>query len=432
MRQAAWNMKVPASVQLKWLLCGTIFFPLLPDYAGLALEYLLMVANILILAALSYVLSVKVGARSFGVFLVFVVLLLLSLVRSTDILVLEDFFELSKPLLFFLVFCVYLSVFRRYEIASDYTRFIYGVMIAICIFGVLESLLGGFNSFSSVVYKGGRQPVQYKAVIGFISPYTYASLVMLPIGISLFYCLMGYRKLISIVLFLLSLSALVLSQSRTVLLGFLFNCVVLLPLMLGVSWLPNKRYFKALCVGVLAVLVVGLPFFWSYAEDNLRYIYSGISVVIENFDLSDYEKLIYSTPSISNRYEQFVNVWEYQDIVPLFGVAIGKAQFWPESFYALYLLRVGVIGVVIHFGVITAAAVASWRLARFYASADVRMTGFFLGCFYYMCSLPISYFSSAVNDQVRSGMLFYILLALIFSIYSKCFIGGGGMKGRKI
>lgn len=390
-----------------------LFFPLFPDYLGLTLEYLLTVTLIIYFSYAVYNVQ-KVSGLAFILSIVYFFLLLTSLVRSTDILEVKDFFELSKPLMFFLFFIYSYSQVQD-EVSLKYINvFLLRFFFVMVLLAVLEAVLPAVNTLFSFLYKSQRSVVQFKAVLSFISPYTLASILMLPVGYSLIRLFIYRKYLSSSIVFVLSFSSLVLTQSRTVLISFCVTTLIFGIVLCFKSWLPNKRTYRLVFISTICVVILSLPVIWLYMEENLRYLYSGLSVVFNNLDKNFYS-LIYSTPSISNRYEQLMEVIGYQDSIPLIGAAIGKGVFYPESFYALYLLRVGLLGILLHFSILYFAYKATMQLAKYYSNSDIKSTCFFLSLGYYFMSLPFSYFSSAVNDQTRSGFIFYFILGLVFS-----------------
>ncbi|GAB1620097.1 hypothetical protein AAOGI_01470 [Agarivorans albus] len=128
---------------------------------------------------------------------------------------------------------------------------------------------------------------------------------------------------------------------------------------------------------------------------------------------------IESNPSTGNRYEQLLFAWHSQDAIPIVGVGIGKSLFMPESFYALYLYRVGVLGIIIHFSILTMAIVVSYTNAKqLYHIDRGDLASLFVGLHFYLLSLPFSYFSAAVNDQTRTGFVLYAMLAINIAMNS--------------
>ncbi len=151
---------------------------------------------------------------------------------------------------------------------------------------------------------------------------------------------------------------------------------------------------------------------------HFSYIYKGLEVVWVTLSERGIGEALYSTPSISLRLEQFQFALDAQDSIPLIGVAVGKAVLMPESLYALYLYRAGILGIIIHLALLIYLFFSSKKCAKYFSEKnDIHMYSWFMAIHFYALSLPLSYFSSAVNDQTRTGFIFYFLIAS--TIYTK-------------
>ncbi|MGP1390439.1 MAG: hypothetical protein ACTS2B_12175 [Vibrio diabolicus] len=395
-------------------LFGVVYFPLFIDYVALSLEYILAI-GMTIVFLIELLLKMKVVKPALLVSFVFLSLTMLSLSRSFELTGYRDIVELIKPILFFLVFMFGVGITNYEQDVEKFASSIMILLLSMVIFGVLEAKIPIFNSLSSLVYKGSRDPVQFKGVLSFISPYTFASLLIMPIFIFLSALIFLKRKLVYFFLFLISILCLVLTQSKTVFLSLVFTMAIFPLSLLFRSWLPKRLELFSYFLLSIILLSISIPFILSYAEENLRYLYYGFEVVVEQIKTLNLDSIIYSTPSISNRYEQFLEVLQFQDTVPIIGKGIVKDIIYPESFYALYLLRYGILGMVINLVLVFYFGKYSLNLAKFYASRDRKYMCFFIGLYAYSLSLPISYFSSAVNDQTRSGFIFYLILGVLYA-----------------
>jgi len=398
-----------------------LFFPQFLDQVGLLLEYVLMLAVVAICWCYVWWFNRSVSINSLVIALAYFVLLVISLVRSSDIVVTADFFELFKPILFFFVFNFGRAVFMRLD-EAERLRSAYGIMavlVSAALWGCLESVFPQWNQLSAVLYKGGRVPVQNKALLSFISPYAFAAVLVFPVAYFLLRLLTASGPaLVNTLGLLFSFSALVFTQSRTVAISFVVTLVVFLSYLWCSGRVPRLARYRFVSLTLLALIVVLVPVILLYVKSYLPYLYGGLELLVVRLLESDMHDVVYSMPSISNRYEQMEDVISMQDAIPLLGVAVAKNELVPESLYAMYLLRVGLFGLLLHFGVIAYAVLVALRMAKLYREVDDLACTFFLSVAFYLTSLPLSYFSSAVNDQVRSGFLFYILLALLFSFSS--------------
>lgn len=395
-------------------LFGVVYFPLFLDYAGLGIEYLLTLGLVVILGI--EVLNNRSSVRSSLIIsCVFLFLTLISLMRSLEFTVYRDVAEVVKPILFFVVFNYAVGLVHQENDLEKLSKNIIILFVSMALFGLLESRIGAVNHLASIIYKGSREPVQFKGVLSFISPYTFASLIILPIFFSISGMIFLRGKLKYFIIFLISLFCLIFTQSKTVFLSFVFSLAIFPVVLLSKSWLPKRVSLLLYFVFTVFTLIITVPIILVYAEENLRYLYYGFNVVLSQVTTLDAQSIIYSTPSISNRYEQMMEVIKFQDVLPILGKGIVKELIYPESFYALYLLRYGIIGIIINFCLIYVFCKYSLNLAKTYSKKDRFLMCFFIGLFIYGLSLPISYFSSAVNDQTRSGFIFYFLLGYLYA-----------------
>lgn len=396
-----------------------ILFPLFPDVFGLTLEYALLFFLLSLMGFSFLFVKPSTNLTSITFAIVFLLLTLLSLLLSADYFIIRDFFEISKPILFFMVFLYAKLYCKDIQRTETVIKTFISMYVFLILFSILESKVSIVNELSAIVYKSHREAVQFKAVAGFISPYTFAALLILPVFYYWSRIINGNSFSLSVIGFCFALSALLFTQSRTVLLSFIITFIIWHVVVLKSKWYPNRKLITSFFSVVVFLVLLSLPFIIGFAEENLRYIYSGLKVFFDALSTLDFDTVIYSTPSISNRYEQFVDVLDFQSELPILGAGIVKDIIYPESFYALYLLRYGLLGICIHFYFIYYMYRTSLYIARYYSQSryknDRQKFSFFMATCAYAISLPFSYFSSAVSDQVRSGFIFYSILALCYT-----------------
>jgi hypothetical protein len=157
----------------------------------------------------------------------------------------------------------------------------------------------------------------------------------------------------------------------------------------------------------------------SYAEENLRYLYSGLKIVFDQFENFSIERFVASNRSTAIRYEQILYAVEHQDVLPIIGVGIGKSVLYPETFYAMYYYRTGLLGIFMHFGIICYTIYCSLFFSKKCASCALRnkhyynLMAFFFSIAIYFSSFIFAYLSTAINDSTRSGFIFYVLIAIV-------------------
>lgn len=424
-RPSSKNVKI--EVVLGWLVLLAFTFPLFKQHVGLAFEQLFTIflfgVCVFLISRCELQVSRAVPLVLLIVF-VFIALTSLSLIISSSDIVNRDVIELIKPLYlgsFFLV--SYLCKWNY----TEFNRFLSITLISflvISVWGVLEANVPIINDIAKVIYKDSRGSLNFKAVGPFIVPYVFGSLIILPIWYFLLATLYQKNRLVNFVAFCVCFAALLYTQSRTIILSFGATLIYFILLALFTRWLPKRNLviFTIYAFGLLSagVLVV----YYNEIRALFGYMVKGLEVVYSALVSGGLDAVLRQQPSVGLRYEQLMFAVDAQFIIPLIGVGIGKALFMPESFYALYLYRYGLIGIVIHGYLIFCTWYMSIKLARALRSApSSRELSFFLAVSAYMASLPVSYVSSSLNDFTRTGFFFYVLLGLIFVLYRRIILG---------
>jgi hypothetical protein len=400
----------------------TLFFPQFQVYVGLLFEQLLSFG----LCFFSFILLLmnkgnRIRIKAVFITLIYLLILFISVLRSLDILIINDLFELAKPIYFFSFFCLAYSIKWNNQKLLKYFSWLMFFLFIGALIGIGESVNSTINALTMTIYKDSRGVLSYKAVFSFITPYTFATVLLLPIMFYFIKILWPKDKyfLLNLVQLLLFLACFILTQSRTLLIGFVFMLLVFFVLVLCNKWYPYRRKLLAYFLMLFFLIRISIPFIVSFAESNLRYLYGGLNVLFKNMEGLDIERIVYSNPSTRNRYEQILFAVEHQDIIPLVGVGIGKAVLMPETFYAMYYYRVGLIGICIHFGIILYSIYWALYFAKRYSALNLKivdnyiLAAIFLSIAVYFISFFLNYLSSAVNDQTRSGCIFYTLIAIV-------------------
>lgn len=417
--------------------CVLYFFPQFIDNVGLLLEQ----AFTIILFVLTFIYVCCFGFFNKKALLIsfsYLFILLISLIRGADVFITGDFFELVKPLYFLSFYLFSFHYIKRYseekidKLNDILSGFIYATFL-LATLSILEAQSSFFNDVFNILYKENRSVLQYKAVASFISPYTFGSFLILPIFISYFLISYNIKKIESFIFMIVFIFGMFSTQSRTTLISFCIAIAFSFFLILICNWIKGRRKMLLFTFFTLFSILVS----WSYLEEILierySYLYNGLLTVFVNFDLDNIHSLIYSTPSISNRYEQIIEVLEAQGDIPLIGAMIGKGEIYPESFYAMYLLRVGLLGLLAHLMLLVIGFFVSLKISySLHLKSKFNMVPYFLGFSIYFISLFSSYFSSAVNDQTRTGFIFYSLLGLVFSLREKLKKDGDYFEFTKI
>lgn len=426
------NRAFPESILL-FFVALVFFVPTFKSSLNLVFEQFFMLA--IMASSLAFVVIVPQKSNRtiipIGVFFVYSVLLIISAIRGTgEQTGIRDLLEILKPVFFISAF--YLGSTVRWCLSSTH-RFVIRLnmlFVGLALWGILESTTGLFNGIAVQLYKDTRSSLNFKAVGPFIVPYVYASIMLLPFFYNLASVVLK-RRLFGKngIYLLLAFLAVILSQSRTVFLALVWGTLIFALTVLLVKEVPNRKRYLTMFLCAMAGIVIGSVLYYDEIRSNFSYLVVGLEVVVNRFLATGLSDLAAASPSIGNRYDQLLFAVESQDAIPLIGVGIGKYLFMPESYYALNYYRVGVLGIIVHFAVVAAA------MHKCFSSLIVLLTeinpissetgkkivcaSFFWGAAIYLCTLPVSYVSSAINEQTRTGFLFYLLLAVIFGMQVK-------------
>lgn len=400
-------------------LCGllffVLFFPQFQSKVGLVFEWIVTIGSFVFSFCFllkKQKIKIRVGAV-LGALILFC-LILISIIRSADILIGGDLFELFKPVYFLTFFTLGYNIEWNDSKLKHFINYLFTIFLIISCYGLIESLTSVGNSVSMFLYKDARDVLAGKAIFSFISPYTFGSLLVFPVFYFYFmyFGIKGF-KYKYIIAFIISLVCLFLTQSRTSFLSFILTFILSFIFALFSGWLPFRK--SVIRFSLFLILIIGIlfPIIIAFAEDKLSYLFIGLELLFKQLENFEFDAFIYSSPSISLRYEQLLYAIENQDNIPIIGVAIGKAVLMPESFFAMYLFRVGILGIIVHLSFIIYTLRKSYSIAKYYSKKDIQLSIFFYSIFIYFISFFFSYFSSSVNDQTRTGFIFYILIAIV-------------------
>lgn len=414
-------------VTLGWLLLIAFIFPIFMRSVGLLLEQLL---TMLLMGSAVFIISttqlnVKKGAaKPIFWMLVFALLTLLSLIISGNDVIFRDVVELAKPVYLASFFMVSYLCKWRYPDFRRFTTMILILFIGLGIWGILEANVGVVNSISGVMYKESRSSLQFKAIASFIVPYVYGSLMVWPMWYFLLASLFQKRRVLNIIGFLICFLAIVFSQSRTIILSIAFSFFYFAVFAVFAKWLPKRNIVILVIYLFMALSGAVIIVFYDELRILLGYMVKGLELVVTSLQAGGFNNLLEQHQSVGLRFAQIMFAVQNQMLIPLIGVGIGKALFMPESFYALYLYRYGLIGILIHVYIVVLVWSRSIQLAKaIHYDYRKREFSFFLATSLYMVSLPISYLSSSINDFTRTGFFFYVIAGLTFALHRRLILG---------
>lgn len=408
------------SLYLKWFMVICLFTPGMISTFGLLIEQLLTMALFVMSAIVIAMSKVKLPRFILGFSVLYLTIFYLlystSLLRSADIFISNDIVEIIKPFYFFSFFLLPFSFKLDDCELESIVKFFIACCSILVIWAIIEAWTHLGYVFSKTFYKADRSVLINKAVGPFIITYVFASFLVMPFFYFFISALTKSSKT-HYVMSLFCFFAIVSTQSKTVIVSLIFTLCLFLLLYSIYSHTKGKKSLYLIFSIIIVTLVVSIGFLMSIFESKLSYIYHGLGIVIQGLIDGGFERAINATPSVSLRYEQLMYAIEHQDAIPLIGVAIGKGVLMPESIYAFYLFRTGLVGLILHFFLVLVLMYLSYKNSKYYASNNKVLYAFFMSLHFYALSLPLSYFSSALNDQTRTGFFFYMFIGLSLMVY---------------
>lgn len=406
---------------IKILSILVVFFPQFISKVGLKLEQFFSIL-LLFICFLFFLKKKKINIKCVYFAFIYIVLLAIDCVRSWNVFIVRDSFEFIKPILFLFFFSLGYSLKGDERDFYSYIVFFNKLFIIVSILGILEARIPFFNYLFTFIYKENEPVLRNKAILSFINPYYFASLLLLPVFVNLIQFFVTKKKRFFL-FFIIVFMCTVFTQSKTILLGFVLSFVIFLIIVIFNKWIIGRKSIIILSDLIILGVLLAFTFIITYAEKNLRYMYEGFSKFFGAFSSRNLSTIIESSNSTLYRYNQLVFAIEKQDIIPLIGVGIGKKIVLLESFYAMYLYRTGLIGISLHFGLLYFLEKKSICFSKIHMRNKSEKS-LFLGAFYlafsiFLISLLFSYFSSAVTDQTRVAFFFYLFLGYIFSLERK-------------
>lgn len=402
-----------------------LFTPQMQSYVGLALEQALTLGVTVMLFLYMVAQQKKTKQQLFTIALIYLLFFVIDLLRSLKILIINDFFELIKPFSFSLYFMLGYSELSSIDDIFDFLEFFMKVLFIISVLGILESRVPAIDRVFLKLYKSNREVLYGKAVFSFISPYCFAALLIFPIFYS-FFCFFALSKYKYLFYFFVFVFTMLLTQSKTVLLGFVITFLIMVLIVLLNKWVLGRRQMIVIAFAIIAVVTITIPIIIKIAQEKFAYLYEGLSVFFKALKKMNLLAVMNAQPTTRLRYEQLMFAIDYQDTIPLIGVAIGKGILMPESFYALYLFRTGLIGITIHVTFVFFAAKKAFYVSKYFVYSDIdfekkgKLSSFYFSLFIFFISLFFSYFSGTVTDTTRIGFCFYLLIGSLYSIkYTK-------------
>lgn len=398
-----------------------LFFPQFTGYNNYFFEQVLSLSIAGVAATCLILLNYHIPLLPLMISLLYFILLCTSICRDLDNIIERDFFELIKPPLFFLIFLLSYNInYHKTNTVILFRKLMFLLFIVACI-GLCEPFIEPINEIIIYLYKGTREGVRNRTVFSFISPYTFATVMILPFYYFLFHFFDNKKmKICHFFAFMVVAFSIICSQSRTVLIALLSSFSGLIISTLCFRWIPERKKFLIFLLVFIAFMPIIIPLIMTFFYENFSYVYYGIFNLFNELFDSSFDDAINASYSTAARKEQFDLALSLQDPIPLIGKGIGKDYLYAESFYAMYIYRVGLLGILIHFLFLAYGLWVLRKHAEFaFRNKQKNLLIIFVSIIFYLIALPICYISSAINDQTRSGFIFYFILGFVFKISNK-------------
>ncbi|MCC5919854.1 MAG: hypothetical protein LAT68_03085 [Cyclobacteriaceae bacterium] len=354
------------------------------------------------------------------IFCTFLILISLSIFIEFEFIIVRDLFEFHKPIFILLIFFMILSLDWSDDTVNNYfIKAFKFIFIFNIVYALIEAYTGNFgNILSTFLYKNDRSILYGKATGTFGITYFFAAFMIMPTFFYLFKFLFE-RKSVDLILFLLSFFCIVSSQSRTVFLATAFGFVYLFFIYWSFKDFPLKKTIYTTVFTFIGTIAIFFQSILEFLSGKFPYLVLGISKLIENRGVSSSGE-----GSANIRYQQVLWAWENQAEIPIFGAGIGKGSGpMLESFYALYLYRYGMIGILIAIILLILnyfLSLRSFRIAL--ENGKIDNASFFLAFSVFCFILPITSVASVITDQPKHAVLYYGLLAVMLKytdLYSR-------------
>lgn len=386
---------------------GIIFLPTFPNILSNKIGLLLATAIIIGLVILMYICKVyKITPTYYEktFTLCFILLTIIDLFADiiTQVAIVNDFFELIKPLSFLLYYCVFRYSNRLYLREQYYFIPLYNSFIILSIYCILEFFIPTFfRPISLFLWKYAEQRVLIDKAIGsFFTTYNFAYILMAPLFIS-FVGLLLNVSLKNVLVFLMLLFTLLLAQSKS-----MYACSVIgliFCLFLPFNYCTTKKTIKLILVSVICIVSI-ITFYYAYeTEIRMTFLYAieGIERISEG-----------ESGSTQIRMEQIL--WAItNNRLFLIGNGIGKGEILLESLYALYYYRYGLIGLTLFMFLCIFAAYKAYVLGKYFWRYNSLWAKYYYGISVFYLMTPIGTMSSCHQDMPKVSFIFYAGIGLI-------------------
>ncbi|WP_299661698.1 O-antigen polymerase [uncultured Psychromonas sp.] len=387
---------------LPLLVAVFIIAPTFPDKFGFLLESFLYLIVISFFFLYLYLFKIKLNDQYIGLYFGYIFFaLLLSLFQDLvhSIYSLSDYIEIFKVLSYFIIFLCFYNVSYYYgiEFLGLLMKVFTLLFFAVAILNIFYITLLSDTPFSEIInlfYKRSESIVlSDKAIVPFTQIYHYGTFM-------LFGCLYSLIKLLNkknffdLIVFLIFFFALILSQSRSIMVSLVFGIVLCL-LFYSSKKMINRVVYSL--VYLLAFLFIFKIFYYKYSE-NLLYLFNGLNQMSSG-----------ESSSLNSRLSQFMLAIQGGFF---WGSGVAKNFYKLESLPAVYILRYGFFGLMFFYIIVYYVASVARHLARY----NNRFEILFKSINIWLLIYPITSLSSPHQDTPKLAIFFYGILGITLGV----------------
>ncbi len=320
-------------------------------------------------------------------------------------LIIRDFFELHKPVLYMLTVVFSFYVFNLNN--SLIEKLLLKAFIVISILGFIQLL--HYDQFSAL-YTGLNVVASNRLTIPFGNPYDLAFVLLFFV----FYFLMKivYNKSFKFLfLAILALYLLISTGSRSVSLSFLMVFILVYPffiLRLNIKK-KTKRAVLLIYLSTIGLFIVNIEVF---IKEN-PFISGQYVQFVESGSIGD---------SATVRLDQFIFAFDKSNesfLTPLIGNGPSKNEMeHVESAYTYIYYRYGIIGFILYMFVYIYVLISLYKLIFRRSNQFIKDNSTLTALFLWFLTMPISAIGGMFIEQPKVSFFYYLMIGYVLSV--KC------------
>lgn len=326
----------------------------------------------------------------------------------------RDSFELLRPALHFTTICFFWSMIGEQKDVLKLERILVGAFVGFLLFATWQII--GVGDEGLRLYMKGEilEAARIQLAAPLIHPYDLAFVTSL-FSFILFAQVLRRITYGNSALFLLSILLIVLTQSRSIIIAYVFGLALIFPALLI---LGSKREARGLAIPLRILRWLGFGFIFVALgvvlvirfSEELHYLIAGLGTL-----LSGTGSQMYSYQARTEQLDVAVKILMGGSgfFQALFGNGPMKAEMeMVESAYAFYLFRIGAVGTLVVFVGPLVFAVSSLLRTPGVLSLDREESPLLLGMLVWFLTVPIAVTGNPFPEIVRVSFVYWGLVAV--------------------